>query len=106
MAESFAALVLTHTQAGDLCRHAGPKECSRAGAISTNCGPALPVSPRYVTVALWPPCAQPPCPQALKERDLLRSKLEAAEVEAEREAGLHRRELRRKAKEWQEVGGS
>jgi hypothetical protein len=40
----------------------------------------------------------------LKERDLLRARLEAAEVEAEREAGLHRRELRRKAKEWQEVG--
>ena len=38
-----------------------------------------------------------------KERDLLLARVEAAEAELERERGLHRRELRRKAKETQEV---
>ena len=41
--------------------------------------------------------------QVRRERDVLQSRLEAAEAEAERERGLHRRELRRKAKEAQEV---
>ena len=34
---------------------------------------------------------------------MLQSRLEAAEAEVERERGLHRRELRRRAKETQEV---
>ncbi|GLC57436.1 Centrosomal protein CCDC61 [Pleodorina starrii] len=38
-----------------------------------------------------------------KERDLLQARLEAAEAELERERGLQRRELRRKAKEQQEL---
>ncbi|KXZ44868.1 VFL3 protein [Gonium pectorale] len=38
-----------------------------------------------------------------KDRDLLQARVEAAEAELERERGLHRRELRRKAKEQQEV---
>ncbi len=41
--------------------------------------------------------------QLSKERDVLRGRLEAAEAELERERGLHRRELRRRAKEAQEV---
>lgn len=41
--------------------------------------------------------------QVRKERDLLQARLETAEAELERERGLHRRELRRKAKETQEV---
>ncbi len=45
------------------------------------------------------------CAQVRKERDLLEARVEAAEAELERERGLHRRELRRKAKENQEVGG-
>ena len=43
------------------------------------------------------------CVQVRRERDLLQSRVESAEGEAERERGLHRRELRRKAKEGQEV---
>ena len=42
--------------------------------------------------------------QVRKERDLLLQRVEAAEAELERERGLHRRELRRRAKETQEVG--
>ncbi|KAG2447714.1 hypothetical protein HYH02_007174 [Chlamydomonas schloesseri] len=38
-----------------------------------------------------------------KERDLLQARVEAAEAELERERGLHRRELRRRAKEQQEL---
>ncbi|PNH10242.1 Coiled-coil domain-containing protein 61 [Tetrabaena socialis] len=38
-----------------------------------------------------------------KERDLLQARVEAAEVELERERGLHRRELRRRGKEQQEL---
>ncbi|GLI61493.1 hypothetical protein VaNZ11_003821 [Volvox africanus] len=38
-----------------------------------------------------------------KERDLLQARLEAAEAELERERGVHRRELRRRAKEQQEL---
>ncbi|CAD7704240.1 unnamed protein product [Ostreobium quekettii] len=38
-----------------------------------------------------------------KERDLLQSRAESSEAELERERGLHRRELRRKAKQIQEV---
>ncbi len=41
--------------------------------------------------------------QARKDRDLLASRVEALEAELERERGLHRRELRRRAKEQQEV---
>lgn len=41
---------------------------------------------------------------ARKDRDLLASRVEALEAELERERGLHRRELRRKAKEQQEMG--
>lgn len=41
--------------------------------------------------------------QVRKERDLLQARLEAAEAELERERGVHRRELRRRAKEQQEV---
>ena len=41
--------------------------------------------------------------QVRKERDLLQARVEAAEAELERERGLHRRELRRRAKEQQEV---
>lgn len=44
------------------------------------------------------------CMQARKERDLLASRAETQDAELERERGLHRRELRRKAKETQEVG--
>ncbi|EFJ40344.1 hypothetical protein VOLCADRAFT_84510 [Volvox carteri f. nagariensis] len=40
---------------------------------------------------------------ARKERDLLQARLEAAEAELERERGVHRRELRRRAKEQQEL---
>ncbi|KAG2492361.1 hypothetical protein HYH03_009309 [Edaphochlamys debaryana] len=38
-----------------------------------------------------------------KERDLLQARVEAAEAELERERGLHRRELRRRGKEQQEL---
>ncbi|GFR50998.1 hypothetical protein Agub_g13324 [Astrephomene gubernaculifera] len=38
-----------------------------------------------------------------KDRDLLQARVEAAEAELERERGLHRRELRRRAKEQQEL---
>ncbi len=38
-----------------------------------------------------------------KERDLLQVRVEAAEAEVERERGLHRRELRRRAKDGQDV---
>lgn len=41
--------------------------------------------------------------QVRKERDLLHSRVDSMEAELERERGLHRRELRRKAKELQEV---
>jgi coiled-coil domain-containing protein 61 len=41
--------------------------------------------------------------QVRKERDLLAARVEAAEAELERERGLHRRELRRRAKEQQSV---
>lgn len=41
--------------------------------------------------------------QVRKERDLLASRAEAQDAELERERGLHRRELRRKAKEVAEV---
>ena len=37
---------------------------------------------------------------------MLHSRVEGSEAELERERGLHRRELRRRAKETQEVGGS
>jgi hypothetical protein len=47
----------------------------------------------------------PAPPKVTKERDMLRSRLEAAEAAAAREAALQRRELRRKGKEWQEVRG-
>jgi coiled-coil domain-containing protein 61 len=55
----------------------------------------------------WAPADRwrPPtlAPQVTQERDLLRARLESAEADAAREDALHRRELRRKAKEWQEV---
>ncbi len=42
--------------------------------------------------------------QLRKDRDLLQARVEGLEAEVERDRGLHRRELRRKAKESQEVG--
>jgi hypothetical protein len=42
--------------------------------------------------------------QVRKDRDLLQARLEASEAELERERGVHRRDLRRRAKEQQEVG--
>lgn len=42
-------------------------------------------------------------PQVRKERDTLAARLDGVDAELERERGLHRRELRRKAKEAQEV---
>ena len=55
---------------------------------------------RLFTTAL--PCSAPHL-QASKERDLLHSRLEALDAELERERGLHRRELARKAKEMAQV---
>lgn len=48
-------------------------------------------------------CTYLVCVQVRKERDLLQARVEAAEAELERERGLHRRELRRRGKETQEV---
>lgn len=49
-------------------------------------------------------CITPCLVQVSKERDLLHSRLESLDAELERERGLHRRELARKAKEVQQVG--
>jgi hypothetical protein len=49
-------------------------------------------------------CIIPCLLQVSKERDLLHSRLESLDAELERERGLHRRELARKAKEVQQVG--